>query len=226
MTRFRPLLLGALTLALPLAAHASLMRAIDFDTKVENAAAIVIGKCVKTRSEWDPSHRTILTWSTFQVEDTLKGTPVSEVTVVTPGGVVGNVRQDTIGIRPFQEGNENVVFVRNTSIGPTVLYFDQGAYDVATDAHGDKVVMPVATDAVRIDTQRGMAVAGEQPRSLSEFRSAVRESADRTRMKMELLHGHARQTMSLADTLAKYKLLVALSLLGAMLATWHFVRRG
>jgi hypothetical protein len=225
MTRLRTLLLGALTLALPLAAHASLVRAIDFDTKVDQAAAIVLGKCVKTHSEWDPSHRTILTWSTFQVEETLKGTPAGEVTVVTPGGVVGDVHQDTIGIRPFEQGNENVVFVRNTSIGPTVLYFDQGAYDVTTNERGEKIVAPVETNAVRVDTQRGMAVAAEQPRTLNDFHNAVRESAERTRnMKMEMMRGHGRQ-LSLADALAKYKLLVALALLGAMLATWHYVRR-
>lgn len=225
MTRFRPLLLGALTLSLPLAANASIMRAIDFDTKVDNAAAIVLGKCVKTRSEWDPSHRTILTWSTFQVEETMKGAPATEVTVVTPGGVVGDVHQDTIGIRPFNEGAENVVFVRNTPAGATVLYFDQGAYDVAVGARGEKIVAPVETNAIRVDTQRGTAVESERARTLGEFKSDVRESMERTRAtKMELVRGRQQQA-SLLDALAKYKLLVAIALLGALLATWQFVRR-
>jgi len=225
MTRLRTLFLGALTLALPLSAHASVMRAIDFDTKVDNAAAIVLGKCVKTRSEWDPSHRTILTWSTFQVEDTMKGAAAGEVTVVTPGGVVAGVHQDTIGIRPFREGNENVVFIRNTAAGPTVLYFDQGAYDVSTSERGDKIVAPVETNAIRVDTQRGVAVESEIPRTLREFKSDVRDSMDRTRnMKMEMMRGRPQQTPFLA-AVAKYKLHIAIALLGALLATWQFFRR-
>jgi hypothetical protein len=225
MTRFPTLLLGTLAIALPFAANASVMRAIDFDTKVDHAAAIVLGKCVKTRSEWDPSHRTILTWSTFQVEETLKGTPAAEVTVVTPGGVVGDVHQDTVGIRPFREGSENVVFVRNTSIGPTVLYFDQGAYDVATDDRGDKIVAPVETNVIRVDTQRGVAVESERARTLREFKSDIHDSVERTRgMKMEMVRGREQQT-SFLSAVAKYKLLVALALMGALLATWQFVRR-
>ncbi len=224
------LLLGAVTLAVSLAttdAHATIQRAIDFDAKVDQAAAIVLGKVVHTRSQWDPSHHWILTYSTFSVEQTMKGTAPSEVTVVTPGGTVGNVVQSTIGIRPFREGDENVVFIKNTPAGPTVLYFDQGAYDV-TDDHGEKMVAPVATGAVHLDTQRGAIVEPEQPRTLRDFARDVHDSMERTRAnKMALVRDQQRQKQqqaSLTDTLAKYKLLVALALIGTLLATSHFFR--
>src|SRR5690348_12924641 len=134
------LLLGAVTLAVSLAAtdaYATLQRAVNFDDKVDQAAAIVLGKVVRTKSQWDPSHRWILTYSTFAVEHKVKGTAPAEVTVVTAGGTVGDVVQSTIGIRPFREGDENVIFIKNTAAGLTVLYFDQGAYDVKND-HGEK----------------------------------------------------------------------------------------
>ena len=178
-----PYLLGTLALAASLVAldaHATLQRAVAFDEKVDQAAAIVLGKVVRTRSEWDPSHRWILTYSTFAVEKTLKGTAPAEVTLVTPGGTVGEVNQSTVGIRPFREGEENVVFIKNTSAGPTVLYFDQGAYDVSTDDRGEKIVAPVATGAVQIDTQRGTAVEAEHPRALRDFAREVHDSIDRT----------------------------------------------
>lgn len=223
-----PLLLGALTLAVSLAAtnaHATLQRAVDFDEKVDKAAAIVLGKVVHTHSQWDPSHRWILTYSTFAVEQTMKGTAPAEVTLVTPGGSVGDVVQSTIGIRPFREGDENVVFIKNTSAGPTVLFFDQGAYDVADD-NGEKMVIPLSTGAVHVDTQRGAVVESEHPRKLSDFQHAVRDSIQRTRAnEMELFRQHQRQKQaSLTDTLGKYKLLVGLALLGILLATSHFFR--
>jgi hypothetical protein len=225
-----PLLLGAVTLAVSLVAYdarATLQRAVDFDEKVDKAAAIVLGKVVRTHSEWDASHSWILTYSTFAVEQTMKGTAPAEVTVVTPGGTVGDVVQSTIGIRPFREGDENVVFIKNTSAGPTVLFFDQGAYDVADD-HGEKMVIPVATGAVHVDTQRGAVVEPEHPRTLSDFQRDVRDSVQRTRgNQMELLRQHQRQKQqeaSLTQTLGKYKLLVGLALIGMLLATSHFFR--
>jgi hypothetical protein len=228
MARF-PQLLGTVALAAALFAtdaHATLQRAVDFDEKVDKAVAIVLGKVVHTRSQWDPSHRWILTYSTFAVEQTLKGSAPAEVTVVTPGGAVGDVVQSTIGIRPFHEGDENVVFIKNTDVGPTVLFFDQGAYDVTSD-HGEKMVIPVSSDAVHLDTQRGTVVESEHARTLSDFSSQVRQSIERTRAnKMALVKARQRQQQqsSLTDTLVKYKLLVALALIGALLATTHFFR--
>jgi len=225
-----PLLLGTVLLAVSLAAtdaHATIQRAVAFDDKVDQAVAIVLGKVVRTQSQWDPSHRWILTYSTFAVEQTMKGTAPPEVTVVTPGGTVGDVVQSTIGIRPFHEGDENVIFVKNTSAGPTVLYFDQGAYDV-TDDHGEKMVAPVATDAVKVDTQRGAVVEPEHTRTLSEFARDVHDSMERTRAnKMALVRDQQRQKQqqaSLTETLSKYKLLIALALIGTLLATSHFFR--
>lgn len=223
------LLLGAVTLVVSLAAtdaHATIQRAVNFDDKVDQAATIVLGKVVRTKSQWDPTHRWILTYSTFAVEQTLKGTAPAEVTVVTPGGTVGDVVQSTIGVRPFREGDENVIFVKNTAAGPTVLYFDQGAYDVKDD-HGEKMIAPVATDAVHIDTQRGAIVEPEHPRTLREFSRDVRDSMQRTANKMALIRDQQRQRQqeaSFTETLSRYKLLVALALIGTLLATSHFFR--
>src|ERR1051325_1940837 len=141
-------------------ADASLTRAADFDTKVAEAESVVLGKVTKTESRWDASHRWILTYSTIRVEKALKGTAGQEVTLVTPGGQVGNIGQSTVGVPEFREGSENVVFVKNSRVGPTVLYFDQGTYDVTRDGN-QRMVAPVASDAVVVDTQRGMAVSPE-----------------------------------------------------------------
>ena len=226
MARY-PLLLGTVALAASLVvmdAHATLARAVSFDEKVDKAVTIVLGKVIRTRSEWDPSHRWILTYSTFAVEQTLKGTAPAEVTVVTPGGAVGDVVQSTIGIRPFREGDENVVFIKNTAAGPTVLDFDQGAYDIADD-HGEKMVVPVTSGAVHFDTQRGAVVESEHARPLRDFTREIHDSLQRRANQMQLVRERQRQQQaSLSDTLLKYKLLIALALIGTLLATSHFFR--
>src|SRR5256885_6600779 len=111
-----------ISLFLPIVAQASLARAATFDDKVENAAAIVLGKCTTQHAAWDSSHRWILTYSTFRIEKSMKGPQQPEVTVITPGGSVDGIHQETIGMPAFREGADNVLFIKNTASGPTVLY--------------------------------------------------------------------------------------------------------
>lgn len=208
-------------------AEATLTKAATFDEKVSNSAAIVLGHVVKKQSKWDDQHRFILTYTTFQIEKSYKGLPgQSEITVVTPGGEVDGIHQETSGVPEFETGADQVVFVRNSSVGPTVLYFDQGAYDVAKQG-SQRIVQPVSSDAVSIDTQRGMAVAAEEPRTLDQFERAVRDSEHRAVFnRMEVIKRQQQaQQPSIGSTLARYKYLVLLALIGIAVATWHLVRR-
>jgi hypothetical protein len=212
------------------AVHAAMEIAATFDEKVENAASIILGKCVKSESRLDPSGRWILTYSTFEVEKSLKGVTPQQVTLVVPGGTVGSVHQQTIGMPTFRDGDEHVVFVKNTRFGPTVLYFDQGAYSVKTDDHGDKVVAPVPTNVVKVDTQRGMGVApNDMPRTMRDFEQAVsdslRDSRDR-KMRMNAMTAEkATRDSSLWSIIARNKFFIVIALAGIAFATWQLLRR-
>lgn len=220
-------LLAAATILLSVPAGATLVKTASFDDKVDNAAAIVLGKVVKQESRFDASHRWILTYTTFRIEKSYKGVPgQQEITVVTPGGQVGDIRQETVGVPDFTEGAEHVVFVRNSSEGPSVLYFDQGTYDVKKDERGQRVVAPVASEAVHVDTQRGQAVQAEEPKTLDEFESSVNAAEKRALNRMELLRKEQeKQQASLGAILQRNRFLIALALIGAALATWQFFRR-
>lgn len=212
------------------AAHATLAAAASFDQKVDNAASIILGKCVKNESRFDPSGRWIVTYSTFDVETTMKGPALPQVVIVTPGGQVGSLHQQTIGIPQFREGEEHVLFTKNTRLGSTVLYFDQGAYDVSTDEHGEKIVTPVPSNAVKIDTQRGMAVTpNDNPRTLRDFQRDVdgtlRSIKDR-KLKMDMMEAERqRREASLWSTFKRNAWWIAIALLGVTLATWQLLRR-
>lgn len=210
-------------------AEATLMQAASFDEKVENANAIVYGKVVKQEARWDSQHRWILTYTTIKVEKSLKGVTPPEITVVTPGGKVGEVYQDTIGIPDFKVGDENALFVRNTNVGPTVLYFDQGAYEIAKDDRGNRTVVPVSSDAVRIDTQRGVAVAPEESRALGDFEAAVRDSERRVVRKQQMAMMKERRARepkpSIWTDIADNAWIVAIAVLGAVLASIPLFKR-
>ena len=221
--RVRALAISAVLLAAP-AAHATLAAAATFDQKVDNAASIILGKCVRQESRFDPTGRWILTYSTFQVEKTMKGAPGPEVTIVTPGGQVGGLHQVTIGIPAFRPGAENVIFIKNSKAGPTVLYFDQGAYDVTNN-----IVTPVPSNLVKIDTQRGVAVAPEDAsQPLPQFEKRVNDTLRDLRdqkMRMDMVAAEKlRREASLWSVAKENKWTILLALAGIAFATWRLVR--
>ncbi|MEA2489358.1 MAG: hypothetical protein QOH21_1150 [Acidobacteriota bacterium] len=223
-----PLLLATALVFAPLAAEATISRAVAFDEKVDKAAAIVMGTCVRQEARWDESHRWILTYSTFQIEKLLKGSmPLRELTIVTPGGEVAGLHQDTIGVPDFQKGDERVLFVKNTAAGPTVLFFDQGAYSLEKDDHGERIVKPVASDGMYVDTARGGSlVRSEGARTLREFEGAIRESTKRREaIQMEMIEKKQQEQASILSVVKRNGALVALALIGAVLATWQLLRR-
>ena len=222
------LAISAVLLAAP-AARATLAAVATFEQKVDNAAAIILGKCVRQESRFDPSGRWILTYSTFRVEKTMKGAAAPEITIVTPGGQVGSLHQISIGIPAFQPGAESVLFVKNSNVGPTVLYFDQGAYDITSDGRGERIVAPVPSNVVKIDTQRGVAVAPDDtPQPLPQFEQRVNDTLrglreQKNRMGM-LAAEKLRREASLWSVAKEHKWTILLALAGIAFATWRLVR--
>jgi hypothetical protein len=213
---------------LPLAAEASMARAVSFDEKVGNADSIVLGKCLRTRSDWDPSHKWIITYSTFAVSKTLKGNQGSEVTVATPGGTVGSLHQHTIGVPQFEPGVENVLFVKQSKLGPSILYYDQGTYNVNRDATGAAIVSSVATNSVLVDTQTGKAVSQEaEIRSLHEFEGRVAAALHPEVSRFGLgpqPQRPAQPAPTPLDIILQHKLLTAIVAAGIALSTWQLWR--
>lgn len=228
MTRRAPVLMfsaAMLSLLAPMKAGATITRAVSFDQKVENAASILVGRCVRQESRWDDAHKWILTYSTFQVEKSMKGGGTGEVTIVTPGGRVGDVAQEVVGVPRFREGDEHVLFVRNSQVGPTVLYLEQGAYRVVED-RGERLVVPVSSNAVVVDSQRGVAVQSDGTHTLREFESRVKDTVQRRqKVEMDLIEEKKREEASIWNQLKRNLPLVLLALVGAALATWQLTRR-
>ncbi|MGH9424024.1 MAG: hypothetical protein ACRD3J_28880, partial [Thermoanaerobaculia bacterium] len=146
-------------------------------------------------------------------------------------GSVNGIHQVTSGVPVFREGDEHVVFLRNTRLGLTPLYFEQGTFNVAAGEHGQKMIVPMATNVIHIDTQRAMAIApADEPRTLDAFKLAVTESmkgtARRTQQQMNAISpSKTPHQNSVWSALAENKLLVALALAGIAIAGWQLLRR-
>ncbi len=219
--------LAAVLLFAPIAMEATILRAVELEEKVDNASSIIIGQMTNQQSRWDASKKNILTYSTFRVEKTLKGQPAQEVTIVTPGGTVDNVAQEIIGVPRFRQGEEHVLFVRNTQAGPTVAYLEQGDYRVEKNSRGDRLVVPAVSSEVLVDTGRGSAIGVEAPRALRDFEGVVKDHVRRgeTLNRMKMVEREKKQQASLWNSIQRNKLLVALAILGALIASWQLFKR-
>jgi hypothetical protein len=221
--------LVAIAIAAP-AAQAAVVQAASFDEKVDNAAAIILGKCVKTEARYDPTGRWIVTYATFNVEQSMKGDAAGQLTIVTPGGSVNGIHQETIGVPVFNVGDEHVVFLRNTRVGLIPLYFDQGTYNVAVGEHGEKMIVPMPSNVMHLDTQRAMVVTApaDEPRTLGAFKNAVSESINSRATRMRMIPIPPAKTppqKPVWSILAANKLLIALAFIGIAIAAWQVLRR-
>ena len=174
------LAMTATVLALPL--EATVARYVPFDQKVDEAEAIVLGRVVGTRASFDPTGRWIVTTATVEVDKSYKGAAQGgTVELVLPGGAVGGIRQETVGVPSLREGDERILFVKNERLGPTVLYLDQGSYEVVKDSSGRRTVAPASSDMVLLDSQTGKIAAAEETRSLESFEREISLASERIR---------------------------------------------
>ena len=73
--------------------------------------AVVHAQVVRRSSAWGKAGGQIFTTVVLHTLETWKGEPASEVTVLVPGGEMGQLSQSVQGSARFQDGEEVVVFL-------------------------------------------------------------------------------------------------------------------
>lgn len=169
--------IGILVLALlvPVRAFATVVLPADFAEVVAGADVIVSGRVVDVRSQLTEA-RSIESFITVAVSNTLKGEPNRTVTFRVPNGTVGRYRRITMGAPEFVEGDRVVLFLRARAPGiPTLFGLSQGVYRVASTESGD-MVLPAPMLARGVAAER--VVRGDpvrKPLPLDEFLRQVRD---------------------------------------------------
>jgi hypothetical protein len=67
----------------------SLASGLSMQEMTMQSDLIIMGQCLETRSMW--TDRRLVTVATVSVNETIKGTPASTISVVVPGGVDANI---------------------------------------------------------------------------------------------------------------------------------------
>ena len=161
----------------------------DFDQLVARADTVFKGTVTGKRSEWtgEGSTRRIVTFVTFQVEETYKGPPAAEQTLRFLGGTVGNDTMDVPEMPRFEPGQKAVLFVvGNGKQFCPLVGVAQGRFHVVKDIDtGREHVLtndgaPVVTtteigqlDAAGVPRLRSGVHTGAQAMAAEDFRAAI-----------------------------------------------------
>jgi hypothetical protein len=140
LTALRILLVGVLSIiALQRNVSGTTFVMMSDDDLAHSSTAIILGE-VRFISTVADSIDQVDTQVDIAVEDQLKGTPQSMVTLLVPGGAVGEVRRVVFGTPHFYLGERVVLFLRQRPDGmlaPNALAM--GKYTVVPGAAGDVV---------------------------------------------------------------------------------------
>jgi hypothetical protein len=124
-----PLICAAAVFLMCAAAAATTLARMTIEQMTRASQLVVRAKCLGNSTDLDAGE--IWTFSEFQVVDTWKGTPPSNVTVRLLGGHAGNLVSSVSGVPRFRPGEEVVLFLEPTRKGDfSVVSWVQGTFRI------------------------------------------------------------------------------------------------
>lgn len=93
----------------------------DVEALTAAADLVVHAQVVRRTSGWGTAGGQIFTTVVLSTVETWKGEPAGELSVLVPGGEVGDLSQTVSGMAVFGEGEEVIVFLRRRAPGVFAL---------------------------------------------------------------------------------------------------------
>jgi hypothetical protein len=161
--------------------HASLVLALDTTELTKRADYIAVADVLSVQSAWDQSHKKIFTTIELSVVESWKGgtPPASHITVVQPGGTVGDISMTVFGMSHFTPGERTLVFLRGTTGAAGVVGMAQGKRPMTLDTGSGKWTVGIASSAglerVPPKGKTSTSPTIDVPRSLDDMRGQVQQ---------------------------------------------------
>ena len=96
---------------------ATLVGPADVESLAAAADAVVYGQVVRRSSAWAPGGGQIFTTVVLRPIETWKGASAGEVSILVPGGELGELSQTVQGAAAFSDAEEVVVFLHRLAPG-------------------------------------------------------------------------------------------------------------
>lgn len=159
---------------------ASTFVAASLDDLVRESEVVVEGHVVGLASRWSADRTHIDTEIVLRVSDVLLGTVEDEISVVVPGGRVGDFVVEVAGAPSFRPGDHVVVLLarhsESLSPGFRVVGYERGLFVISTSPEGDTTVSKRLSPGV---TYIGSSDSpgNDSLMSLPELKERIRDSA-------------------------------------------------
>ena len=140
----------------------------------QTAKVIVRARCAGNSTRWDAGE--IWTFTTFDVEETWRGSPPEQFTVRLLGGRLGNLTSSVSGVPRFSAGEDVILFLEPTRRGDfSVVGWEQGTFRVRRDPRtGDASVTQDSASFATFDpATRQFETEGIRRMPLNTFRERV-----------------------------------------------------
>jgi hypothetical protein len=168
------------------AASASTFGRAGLDYLVAENELIVAGEVVDAKSYWNETATLIVTEVRLAVSDVLKGKlEESEVTVMVPGGTIGDRTNLVVGGAELETGRSYVVFLRRGDLpGPkgTRMVSDHcpGVFEIQMGKDGLRAVSQAVRHALVPDgAGQAEALGGAEGLPFNAMKQSVRERVQR-----------------------------------------------
>jgi len=121
-------------------ARATTLKRMSVPDLSRAAHVIVRARCVTSSTRWDAGE--IWTFTTFDVEETWKGSAPAQITVRLLGGSAGNFTSTVSGVPRFAPGEELILFLERTPAQDfSIVSWMQGTFRIAHNrTTGEEIV--------------------------------------------------------------------------------------
>ena len=160
-------------------ARATTLRRMSVADLSRAAHVVIRARCVINFTRWDAGE--IWTFTTFDVEDTWKGSAPAQITVRLLGGSAGNFTSTVSGVPRFSPGEELVLFLERTPAQDfSIVSWMQGTFRIAHNSTTGEEIVTQDTAAFPVfdPASHRFETAGIRKMQVSAFRSLVTASAD------------------------------------------------
>jgi len=143
------------------------------------AHTVVRARCVTSSTRWDGGE--IWTFTTFDVEETWKGSAPAQITVRLLGGQAGNFTSTVSGVPRFAPGEELILFLERTSTQDfSIVSWMQGTFRIGRSrTTGEEIVtQDTAAFPVFDPLSHNFETTGIRKMPVSAFRTLVIASAE------------------------------------------------
>jgi hypothetical protein len=162
-------------------ARATMLVRLSLEQLSQAATVVVRGRVLTEESRWNPAHTQIVTLTTVQVSQSVKGAPPTFVTIAQPGGTVGNVHLRVAGTVYFRPQDEFYFFLEPDPAEPPrflLVGMLQGAYRIVRDPMNgaERVIHPLSGFAVSergLREEAGRAAVTPEPMFRRELEGAL-----------------------------------------------------